>query len=202
VRGLAECLASYAGSIRATTKPSLPRLCAAGGVSGCVARPIQQDIGPLLGVTHTYRMFRLCLGTRRRSLQVSLRLGVVGPGSPSSARAGGSPAAGRFGGSSPRPRFTSSHATIYASLLTDAAAGLLSPSSKNNYRRHLPEQWHVITLIGSATCRSGSSPGSCQLRHFTLESSVYDASKTAPVQFSGAGLRSKHHHPWDLSQLL
>lgn len=54
-----------------------------------------------------------------------------------------------------------------------------------NYRRHLPEQWcPMATVIGSVTSRSDNSSESAEPRHFTLESSVYDASKTAPAQFS------------------
>jgi hypothetical protein len=42
----------------------------------------------------------------------------------------------------------------------------------------------MVTVIGSVTSRSDNSPESAEPRHFTLESSVYDASKTAPTQFS------------------
>ncbi|PVI07718.1 hypothetical protein DM02DRAFT_714412 [Periconia macrospinosa] len=46
--------------------------------------------------------------------------------------------------------------------------------------RHLPEQWcPMVTIIGCVRSRHPSEP-----RLFTLETSVYNASKTAPVQFS------------------
>jgi hypothetical protein len=41
----------------------------------------------------------------------------------------------------------------------------------------------MVTIIGFVVSRNGNSLDS-ELRHFTLESSVYDASKTASVQFS------------------
>ena len=55
----------------------------------------------------------------------------------------------------------------------------------DSYRCHLPEKWcPMVTVIGSVISCSDNSPESAESRRFTLESSVYDASKTAPAQFS------------------
>ncbi|KAF2175490.1 hypothetical protein K469DRAFT_535676, partial [Zopfia rhizophila CBS 207.26] len=53
------------------------------------------------------------------------------------------------------------------------------------YRRHLPEQWcPMVTVIGSVLSRDDNSLDPSELRHFTVETSVYDTSKAAPVHFS------------------
>lgn len=44
----------------------------------------------------------------------------------------------------------------------------------------------MVTIIGSVRSRNDNSPDPCELRHFIVETSVYDASKAAPVQFSVA----------------
>ena len=55
------------------------------------------------------------------------------------------------------------------------------------YRRCLPEQWcPLVTLIGFVRSRHDGSPVQNILRHFTLETSVYDVSKAIPVEFSVA----------------
>jgi len=42
----------------------------------------------------------------------------------------------------------------------------------------------MVTIIGSVTSRTDNAPEAAERRHFTLESSVYETSKTAPAQFS------------------
>ena len=42
----------------------------------------------------------------------------------------------------------------------------------------------MVTIIGTVTSCSDNSPESAETRHFTLESSVYDASTSAPARFS------------------
>ncbi|EJT68921.1 hypothetical protein GGTG_13513 [Gaeumannomyces tritici R3-111a-1] len=55
----------------------------------------------------------------------------------------------------------------------------------DEYRRHLPEQWcPMVTVIGSVRASDDSCPEPSGPRHFTVETSVYDASKAAPVQFA------------------
>ena len=55
----------------------------------------------------------------------------------------------------------------------------------DEYRRHLPEQWcPMVTVIGSVRSGDDGCPEPSGPRHFTVETSVYDASKSAPVQFS------------------
>ncbi|KAL8366666.1 hypothetical protein RB595_010503 [Gaeumannomyces hyphopodioides] len=55
----------------------------------------------------------------------------------------------------------------------------------DEYRRHLPEQWcPMVTVIGSVRASDDGSPEPSGPRHFTVETSVYNASKAAPVQFA------------------
>jgi hypothetical protein len=55
-------------------------------------------------------------------------------------------------------------------------------SDFDDYCSHLPEQWcPMVTIIGSVGTRSDGEP---ELRHFELQTSVYDTTKAAPVQFS------------------
>lgn len=42
----------------------------------------------------------------------------------------------------------------------------------------------MVTLIGSVGTRSGDSLDQFELRHFELQTSVYDTSKAKPIQFS------------------
>jgi hypothetical protein len=64
----------------------------------------------------------------------------------------------------------------------------------DEYRRHLPEQWcPIVTVIGSVLLRNDNSLDPSELRHFTVETSIYDTSKAAPVPPS-VGRRSRHHH--------
>ncbi|KAL8284674.1 hypothetical protein RB594_003660 [Gaeumannomyces avenae] len=57
----------------------------------------------------------------------------------------------------------------------------------DEYRRHLPEQWcPMVTVVGSVRTGDDSCPEPSGPRHFTVETSVYDASTAAPVQFSVA----------------
>ncbi len=44
----------------------------------------------------------------------------------------------------------------------------------------------MVTVIDSIHTADGSSPESSELRHFIVETSVYDIVKTAPIQFSVA----------------
>ncbi|KAH8656736.1 hypothetical protein BGZ61DRAFT_372105 [Ilyonectria robusta] len=61
------------------------------------------------------------------------------------------------------------------------------PSDFDEYRRHLPEQWcPMVTITGSVSARSDDPPDPSEPRRFTLETSVYDTSKAAPVPFSVA----------------
>ena len=58
-------------------------------------------------------------------------------------------------------------------------------SDFRRYRRHLPEKWcPMVTLIGSVGTRSDESLDQFKLRHFELQTSVYDTSKAKPIQFS------------------
>ena len=55
-------------------------------------------------------------------------------------------------------------------------------SDFEDYRSHLPEQWcPMVTIIGSVGTRSDEEH---ELRHFELQTSVYDTTKAAPVHFS------------------
>jgi ribosomal protein L28 len=55
----------------------------------------------------------------------------------------------------------------------------------DEYCRHLPEQWcPMVTVIGSVRSGDDGGPEHSGPRRFTVETSVYDASKSAPVQFS------------------
>jgi hypothetical protein len=55
----------------------------------------------------------------------------------------------------------------------------------DDYCRHLPEQWcPMVTVIGSVRSGDDGRPAPEGPRHFTVETSVYDASKSAPVRFS------------------
>ncbi|KAL8366220.1 hypothetical protein RB595_004810 [Gaeumannomyces hyphopodioides] len=57
----------------------------------------------------------------------------------------------------------------------------------DEYRRYLPEQWcPIVTVIGSVRASDDGCPEPSGPRHFTVETSVYDALKAAPVQFSVA----------------
>ncbi|PVH91912.1 hypothetical protein DM02DRAFT_606043, partial [Periconia macrospinosa] len=58
--------------------------------------------------------------------------------------------------------------------------GIQALTDFDDYHRHLPEQWcPMVTIIGSVRSRHPS-----ESRLFTVETSVYDASKAAPIQFS------------------
>ncbi|KAF2181419.1 hypothetical protein K469DRAFT_589432, partial [Zopfia rhizophila CBS 207.26] len=55
----------------------------------------------------------------------------------------------------------------------------------NKIPAHVLEQWcPMATVIGSVLSRNNNSLDPSELRHFTVETSVYDTSKAAPVQFS------------------
>jgi hypothetical protein len=55
----------------------------------------------------------------------------------------------------------------------------------DEYRQHLSEQWcPMVTVIGSVLSLNDNSFDSSDLRYFTVETSVYDTSKIAPIQFS------------------
>ncbi|KAL8325259.1 hypothetical protein RB597_008495 [Gaeumannomyces tritici] len=55
----------------------------------------------------------------------------------------------------------------------------------DEYRRHLPEQWcPMVTVIGSVRTGDDGSPEPSGSRYFTVETSVYDTSRAAPVQFA------------------
>ena len=57
-------------------------------------------------------------------------------------------------------------------------------SDFEEYCSHLPEQWcPMITIIGSVGTR-GDGDEEHELRHFELQTSVYDTTKAAPVHFS------------------
>ncbi|KAH8653044.1 hypothetical protein BGZ61DRAFT_277385, partial [Ilyonectria robusta] len=58
------------------------------------------------------------------------------------------------------------------------------PSDFDEYRRHLPEQWcPMVAVIGSVSPRSDNPSDPSEPRRFTLETSVYDTTKAAPVPF-------------------
>jgi hypothetical protein len=49
----------------------------------------------------------------------------------------------------------------------------------------LPEQWcPLLTIIGTVGYRNAEPVEQFELRHFELQTSVYDPSKTAPLDFS------------------
>ncbi|KAK3391246.1 hypothetical protein B0H63DRAFT_389646, partial [Podospora didyma] len=53
------------------------------------------------------------------------------------------------------------------------------------YHQHLPEQWcPMVSVIGSVPSCEGNSTDPSEACHFIVETSVYDASKAAPIQFS------------------
>ncbi|KAK9438541.1 hypothetical protein VB005_08102 [Metarhizium brunneum] len=53
------------------------------------------------------------------------------------------------------------------------------------YDQHLPEQWcPMVTVIGFVPPCTDNSLDPSEPRHFTIETSVYDASKAAPAHFS------------------
>ncbi|KAH7109129.1 hypothetical protein EDB81DRAFT_585724, partial [Dactylonectria macrodidyma] len=53
------------------------------------------------------------------------------------------------------------------------------------YRRYLPGQWcPMVTVIGSVPPPSDNTSDPSEPRRFTVETSVYDASKASPVPFS------------------
>ncbi|KAK3364011.1 hypothetical protein B0T25DRAFT_443757 [Lasiosphaeria hispida] len=54
-------------------------------------------------------------------------------------------------------------------------------------RCHLPEQWcPMVSIIGSVPCSESNSVDPSEPCHFIVETSIYEASKAAPVQFSVA----------------
>ncbi|KAL8377053.1 hypothetical protein RB595_007947 [Gaeumannomyces hyphopodioides] len=60
-------------------------------------------------------------------------------------------------------------------------------SNFDEYRRYLPEKWcPMVTIIGFVSARSDNPPDPSEPRRFTLETSVYDTLKAAPVPFSVA----------------
>ncbi|KAL8306275.1 hypothetical protein RB597_003176 [Gaeumannomyces tritici] len=57
-------------------------------------------------------------------------------------------------------------------------------SNFDEYRRYLPEKWcPMVTIIGFVSARSDNPPDPSEPRRFTLETSVYDTLKAAPVPF-------------------
>ncbi|KAK3371657.1 hypothetical protein B0T24DRAFT_556008 [Lasiosphaeria ovina] len=55
----------------------------------------------------------------------------------------------------------------------------------DEYRQHLPEQWcPMVSIIGSVPSSESNSVDPSEPRHFMVETSVYDAAKAAPIQFS------------------
>ncbi|KAJ3455030.1 hypothetical protein MRS44_013630 [Fusarium solani] len=60
-------------------------------------------------------------------------------------------------------------------------------SNFDEYRRHLPGQWcPMVTVIGSVPSTGDRTGDLSEPRRFTVETSVYDSSKSAPVAFSVA----------------
>ncbi|KAH7120197.1 hypothetical protein B0J13DRAFT_649681 [Dactylonectria estremocensis] len=60
-------------------------------------------------------------------------------------------------------------------------------SDFEEYRRYLPGQWcPMVTVIGSVPPPSDNTSDPSEPRRFTVETSVYDASKASPVPFSVA----------------
>ncbi|RSL42531.1 hypothetical protein CEP54_015451 [Fusarium duplospermum] len=60
-------------------------------------------------------------------------------------------------------------------------------SDFDEYRRHLPGQWcPMVTVIGSVPSTGDRIGDPSEPRRFTVETSVYESSKSAPVAFSVA----------------
>ncbi|KAH7146065.1 hypothetical protein EDB81DRAFT_869038 [Dactylonectria macrodidyma] len=58
-------------------------------------------------------------------------------------------------------------------------------SDFDEYRHYLPGQWcPIVTIIGSVPSPSDNTSNPSEPRRFTVETSVYDASKASPVPFS------------------
>jgi len=58
-------------------------------------------------------------------------------------------------------------------------------SDFNTYRSHLPEKWcPMVTIIGSVGTRTDRPVDGFELRHFEFQTSVYDPSNAASIQFS------------------
>ncbi|KAK3380807.1 hypothetical protein B0H63DRAFT_494826 [Podospora didyma] len=75
---------------------------------------------------------------------------------------------------------------FYSPITADESAGHPSDVADfGEYRQHLPEQWcPMVSVIGSVPSCEGNSTDPSEARHFIVETSVYDASKAAPIQFS------------------
>jgi hypothetical protein len=59
------------------------------------------------------------------------------------------------------------------------------PGDVDDFDEYRQEQWcPVVTVIGSVLPRNDNSLDPSELRHFAVETSVYDISKAAPVQFA------------------
>ncbi|KAH8661070.1 hypothetical protein BGZ61DRAFT_301742, partial [Ilyonectria robusta] len=74
-----------------------------------------------------------------------------------------------------------------AALSTDGTLeiSVQALSLSRYYRRYLPRQWcPMVTVIGSVPSPSDNTSDPSEPRRFTIETSVYDASKASPVPFS------------------